>query len=212
MMKRVALCARVSTDWGAQTTENQLRELQAVAVRLGWTVVAVHVDEGVSGAKGRDKRPGFDALMKGVTRGEYDLVAAWSVCRLGRSLQDLVSFLADLQSREIGLYLHVRGLDTSTPSGRMMFGMISVFSEFERAMIRSRVVAGLDRVRGTKRLGRPPMPSDRVETIKTMLLSGVGVRETARQTGAGTATVQRVKRSMMGGANTGSIKSSDLAA
>ena len=195
-MKRVALYARVSTDRGNQTTENQLRLLQDAAARLGWTIVAVHTDEGISGAKGREKRPGYDALLKGVTRGEYDLVAAWSVCRLGRSLQDLVTFLADLQAREVGLYLHVQGLDTSTPSGRMLFGMISVFAEFERAMIRDRILAGLDRVRETKRLGRPPMASEKVEGIKAMLEQGLGVRETARRTGAGTATVQRLKRAM----------------
>ncbi len=84
-MKRVALYARVSTD-KAQTTHNQLRDLQAVAVRLGWTVVAVFTDEGVSGAKGRDRRPGFDALLNGVARKEFDMLAAWSVCRLSRSL------------------------------------------------------------------------------------------------------------------------------
>ena len=195
MTKRVALYARVSVD-RAQTVENQLRDLQAVAVRLGWTVVAVFTDEGISGAKGREQRPGFDALLKGVARKEFDLIAAWSVCRLGRSLQDLVAFLADVQARGVDLYLHQQALDTSTPSGRMLFQLLGVFGEFERAMIRSRVMAGLDRVRGHKRLGRPPMPAERVEQIKAMLISGKGVRETARATGAGTASVQRIKRSL----------------
>jgi DNA invertase Pin-like site-specific DNA recombinase len=192
MTKRVALYARVSTDRGAQTTENQLRELHAVAVRLGWTVVAVFTD----GAKGRDKRPGFDALLKGVARKEFDLIAAWSVCRLRRSLQDLVGFLTDIQNRGIGLYLHVQGLDTSTPSGSLLFSLLSVFSAYERSIIRDRVMAGLNRVRGTKRLGRPLMATERFDRIKTMLMAGKGVRETARETGAGTATVQRIKRSM----------------
>jgi DNA invertase Pin-like site-specific DNA recombinase len=195
MTKRVALYARVSVD-RAQTVENQLRDLQAVAVRLGWTVVAVFTDEGISGAKGRDQRPGFDALLKGIARKEFDLIAAWSVCRLGRSLQDLVAFLADVQARGVDLYLHQQALDTSTPSGRMLFQLLGVFGEFERAMIRSRVMAGLDRVRGQKRLGRPPMPTERVDQIKAMLMSGKGVRETTRQTGAGTASVQRIKRSL----------------
>src|SRR5215217_6646391 len=170
-MKRVALYARVSTD-RSQTVENQLRQLNEVAVRLGWTVVAVYTDQGISGTKGRDKRSGFDALLKGVARKEFDMIAAWSVDRLGRSLQDLISFLADVQARGVDLYLHQQAIDTSTPSGRMLFQLLGVFSEFERSMIRSRVIAGLDRVRGTKRLGRPPMPSDRVETIKTMLAQG----------------------------------------
>src|SRR5215218_5192811 len=168
MTKRVAIYARVSTD-KAQTVEIQLRQLNEVAVRLGWAVVAVFTDEGISGAKGRDQRPGFDGLLKGVARKEFDLIAAWSVCRLGRSLQDLVAFLADVQARGVDLYLHQQAIDTSTPSGRMLFQLLGVFSEFERAMIRSRVVAGLDRVRGKKRLGRPPMPTERVEVIKNLL-------------------------------------------
>lgn len=196
MSRRVALYARVSTDQN-QTVENQLRELQAAAARLGWVVVAVFTDEGVSGTKGREQRPGYDALLKGIARREFDLVAAWSVCRLGRSLQDLVAFLAEMQSRRIGLYLHVQGLDTTTPAGRALFGMLSVFSEFERSMIRDRVVAGLNRTRakGT-RLGRPPMPAERVEAIRTMLESGQSIRAVARATGAGTASVQRVRAAM----------------
>src|ERR687897_3468521 len=194
MTKRVALYARVSVD-RAQTVENQLRDLQAVAVRLGWTVVAVFTDEGISGAKGRDQRPGFDALLKGVARKEFDLIAAWSVCRLGRSLQDLVAFLADVQARGVDLYLHQQALDTSTPSGRMLFQLLGVFGEFERAMIRSRVMAGLNRVRGKKRLGRPPMPESKVEEVKKALIAGNGIRETARLTGASTTTVMRIARS-----------------
>jgi DNA invertase Pin-like site-specific DNA recombinase len=193
MMKRVALYARVSTDRGAQTTENQLRELQAVAVRLGWTVVAVYTDEGISGTKGRDQRPGFDALLKGVARKEYDMIAAWSVDRLGRSLQDLVSFLADVQARGVDLYLHQQAIDTSTPSGRMLFQLLGVFAEFERAMIRSRVVAGLDRVRGKKRLGRPPMPTSVSSRSRRCWQVGKGVRETARATSRD-GDVQRLKR------------------
>jgi DNA invertase Pin-like site-specific DNA recombinase len=195
MTKRVALYARVSTD-KAQTVENQLRELQAVALRLGWTVVAVYTDEGISGAKGRDKRPGLDALLKGVARREFDLIATWSVCRLGRSLPDLVNFLGDVQAKGVDLYLHVQGLDTSTPSGRMLFQMLGVFAEFERAMIRDRVVAGLNRVRGTKRLGRPPLSDAKVEQIKQALMAGRGIRATARATSASTTSVMRIARSI----------------
>jgi DNA invertase Pin-like site-specific DNA recombinase len=196
MSRRVALYARVSTDQN-QTVENQLRELHAAAARLGWVVIAVFTDEGVSGTKGRDQRPGYDALLKGIARREFDLVAAWSVCRLGRSLQDLVAFLGEVQNRQIGVYLHVQGLDSTTPGGRAMFGMLSVFSDFEAAMIRDRVVAGLNRTRakGT-RLGRPPMPAERVEAVRAMLESGRSIREVARATGAGTASVQRVRASM----------------
>src|ERR1700686_158012 len=94
--KNVALYARVSTD--GQSTENQLRELRAEIARHGWTIVAEYVDRGVSGAKGRKERPRFDALLHAVTRKEFDMVAAWSVDRLGRSLQDFIGFLGDPQS------------------------------------------------------------------------------------------------------------------
>ena len=113
----------------------------------GGAVVAVFRDEGISGATGRAKRPGLDALLKGLASREFNIVAAWSVCRLGRSLPDLIGLLGELRSREIDLYLHQQALDTSTPSGKMLFGMLGVFSEFERAMIRDRVMAGLDRAR-----------------------------------------------------------------
>jgi DNA invertase Pin-like site-specific DNA recombinase len=195
MTKRVAFYLRVSTSDG-QTVENQLLHLHEVVRRLDWTVVAIFKDEGISGAKGRDRRPGLDALMKGVARKEFDLVAAWSVDRLGRSLPDLVVLLGELQARGVDIFLHQQALDTSTPSGRMLFQMLGVFAEFERSMIRSRVIAGLDRVRGTKRLGRPPMSDERVETIRAMLMSGMGVRAVARKVGAGLATVTRIKQSM----------------
>ena len=131
--KRVALYLRVSTT--GQTVENQRRELQAVADRHGWQVVAEYADEGISGAKGRDHRPGFDRLHQAMTRREFDQVAAWSVDRLSRSLQDLVSFLGELHAKGIDLYLHQQGLDTATPSGRALFQMLGVFAEFERAMM-----------------------------------------------------------------------------
>jgi DNA invertase Pin-like site-specific DNA recombinase len=120
------------------------------------------------------------------------LIAAWSVCRLGRSLQDLIGFLAEIQARGVDLYLHQQALDTTTPSGRAMFQLLGVFADFERAMIRSRVVAGLNRVRGKKRLGRPPMAQSKVEEIKRVLMNGNGIRETTRATGASTTTVMRI--------------------
>src|SRR5689334_7745229 len=143
--KRVALYLRVSTLEN-QTVENQRRELSEVAARHGWNVVATFSDEGISGSKGRDARPQFDALLKGVARKDFDLVAAWSVDRLGRSLQDLIAFLGDLKAKGVDLFLHQQGLDTSTDAGRAMFQMLGVFAEFERSMIVTRVKSGLARV------------------------------------------------------------------
>jgi DNA invertase Pin-like site-specific DNA recombinase len=192
MTRRAAFYVRVSTADG-QTTENQLRHLHEVAQRLGWTVVAIYSDDGISGSKSRDRRPGLDALLKGVARKEFQIVAAWSVDRLGRSLPDLISLLGELQARNVDLFLHQQALDTSTPSGRMLFQMLGVFAEFERSMIVARVKAGLQRT--TKRLGRPPMDPDRVDEIKMMLSAGKGIRQTARLTGASVSSVSRVARS-----------------
>ena len=108
----------------------------AVAERHGWAVVHVFEDAGISGAKSRKDRPALDALLKAVARREIDMVAAWSVDRLGRSLTDLLDLLRDLHAKDVDLFLHQQGLDTSTPSGRAMFQMMGVFAEFERAMIR----------------------------------------------------------------------------
>jgi DNA invertase Pin-like site-specific DNA recombinase len=155
LMRQVALYTRVSTD--RQTTENQERELRTIAARAGWNLVKVYRDEGISGAKGRDERPAFDALCKDAARRQFDMVMAWSV-ELGRSLQDLIGFLSELHALGIDLMLHQQGLDTTTPAGKAMFQMMGVFAEFERAMIRERVKAGLERARAQgKTLGRPTM-------------------------------------------------------
>jgi DNA invertase Pin-like site-specific DNA recombinase len=151
---RVALYLRVSTS--EQTTDNQRRELAQACERHQWSIVQVFEDAGISGAKGREDRPAFDKLHKAIARREFDLVAAWSVDRIGRSLQDLIAFLGDIHAAGIGLYLHQQGLDTTTPSGRAMFQMMGVFAEFERAMIAERTKAGLRRALASgKRLGRP---------------------------------------------------------
>jgi DNA invertase Pin-like site-specific DNA recombinase len=192
MPKRVALYLRVSTS--DQTVENQRRELQAIAERHGWQVVAEFADEGISGTKGREKRQGYDRLCKAIARREFDMVAAWSVDRLGRSLQDLVVFLGELHGKNVDLYLHQQGLDTSTPAGRAMFGMLGVFSEFERAMIVERVKAGLSRAKAQgKRLGRPTIPKSKEAAVRASLAAGHGILKTAKLAGVGSGTVQRIK-------------------
>ena len=192
--RTAALYARVSTD--GQSTENQLRELRQVAGRMGWTVVAEYVDHGVSGAKGRDKRPQFDALCKAAVRREFDIVMAWSVDRLGRSLQHLVTFLGEVQAKGVDLYLHQQGIDTTTPTGKAMFQMCGVFSEFERSMIQERVRAGLKRAKANgKTLGRPKVSNALENQIKSIRRNGTGIRATARQVGVGVSVVQRIDAS-----------------
>ena len=192
--KRVALYVRVSTDH--QSVRNQEIELQAVAERHGWTVVTTYRDRGISGAKGRDKRPGLDKLLQAVARKEFDMVAAWSVDRLGRSLIDLVGILQEFHAKHVDLYLHQQGIDTTTPSGKAMFQMMGVFAEFERSMIHERVMAGLARARAEgKQLGRPAEVAGnaaKVQTIRAARAAGKSIRAIAREQGVGIGTVSRL--------------------
>jgi DNA invertase Pin-like site-specific DNA recombinase len=193
---RVAIYSRVSTDH--QTTENQERELHAVADRMGWMVVKVYRDQGVSGAKSREDRPAFDALCKDACRRQFDLIAAWSVDRLGRSLQDLVGFLTEVHALGINLFLHQQGIDTTTPAGKALFQMMGVFAEFERAMIRERVMSGLERAKaqGT-RLGRRPIDARKEVAIRADLREGkAGIMKLAAAHGVGVGTVQRISRAL----------------
>jgi DNA invertase Pin-like site-specific DNA recombinase len=192
--KRVAIYLRVSTS--EQTTANQRRELKAVAERHGWHVVAVFEDAGISGVKGREQRPGLDAMMKAIARREIDMVAAWSVDRLGRSLIGLLELLRELHAKGVDLFLHQQGLDTSTPGGKAMFQMMGVFAEFERAMIRERVMAGLARAKeqGTA-LGRKRLEdtdAGKVAAIQAARAAGAGIRRIARDLRVGVGTVLRV--------------------
>jgi len=192
---RVAIYSRVSSD--RQTTENQERELQAIAGRLGWIVVKVYRDQGISGSKGREGRPAFDALCKDASRRQFDLIAAWSVDRLGRSLQDLVGFLTEIHALGVNLFLHQQGIDTTTPAGKAPFQMLGVFAEFERAMIRERVMAGLARAKAQKiQLGRPRVSPEVEGGIREALANGKGIVSTARELGIGVSTVQRVRKEM----------------
>jgi DNA invertase Pin-like site-specific DNA recombinase len=192
-MRRAVFYLRVSTI--DQTTANQERELRDIAARMGCEVVKVYRDHGISGARGRDKRPAFDAMCRDASRRQFDVVMAWSVDRLGRSLQDLVGFLGELHALGIDLFLHQQGLDTTTPGGKAMFQMMGVFAEFERAMIQERVRAGLARARDEgKQLGRPRLAEDIENRIRKALASPgrPGVRKIAERFGVGVSTVQRI--------------------
>jgi DNA invertase Pin-like site-specific DNA recombinase len=177
-----------------QAVDNQRRELEAAATRHGWRIIAEYVDLGISGAKDRHGRPGLNGLLNGIARREFDTIAAWSVDRLGRSLQDLVTLLGEVHAKSVDLYLHQQGIDTTTPAGKALFQMMGVFAEFERAMIRERVNAGLARARASgKRLGRPRV-GDAIEAeMRAALMSGKGMRKIARELKVGTSTVQRAK-------------------
>jgi DNA invertase Pin-like site-specific DNA recombinase len=192
-MKRAVMYLRVSTL--DQTTANQERELRQVAERAGWQITKVYRDHGISGAKGRNKRPAFDALHRDAARRQFDVVMAWSVDRLGRSLQDLVGFLSEVHGVGIDLFLHQQGIDTTTPGGKAMFQMLGVFAEFERSIIQERVRAGLRRaVDEGKQLGRPPISPELEQRIHEALKAREPMRKIAARVGVSTNTVLKVSR------------------
>ena len=189
--KRAAIYIRVSTD--GQTVDNQRLELEQAARSAGWEIVGVYDDNGVSGTKSRDQREAFDRLCKDATRRKFDVVMSWSVDRLGRSLQDLVSFLSELHAVDVDLYLHQQGIDTTTPAGKAMFQMMGVFAEFERSMIQERVKAGLNRARAQgKTLGRPKVRGKVETAVLAARAEGTGKRKIAKQLGIGVSTVNRI--------------------
>ena len=165
---------------------------------MGWSIAKVYRDEGVSGAKSRAERPVFNALWKDATRCRFDMVIAWSVDRLGRSLQDLVGFLSELHALGTDLYLHQQGVDTTTPAGKALFQMMGVLAEFERAMIRERVKSGLERAKAQgNTLGRPPIEASKEAAILADLREGkAGIIKLAAAHGVGVGTVQRIKVSL----------------
>jgi DNA invertase Pin-like site-specific DNA recombinase len=189
---RVALYTRVST--GHQDIQNQRQQLDRVAELRGWRVVKSFSDEGISGAKGRTGRPALDALLKAATRREFDVIAVWSIDRLGRSLQHLVETVNELHALGVDLYIHQQAIDTSSPAGKLAFSVFGALAEYERELIRERVKAGLERAKrnGTK-LGRPTNLTDTVRNAIIALRSeNVSIRKIATQLRIGTGTVYNV--------------------
>ena len=193
--KRTALYLRVSAD--GQPLDNQRLALEAVCEQRGWQIVQVYTDNGISGAKGRNQRPGLDALLKDASRGRFDVVMGWALDRLGRSLLDLLDTLGELEGAGVALVLHEQAIDTTTPAGRMFFQITGAFAEFERAMIRSRIRAGLDRAKARGvRLGRPKTGAKVEAAIRGRLAAGEGVKKVAEAVGVGNGTVSRIKAAM----------------
>ncbi len=190
MITRAALYLRVSTD--GQSTDLQRHELVEACAHRGWELAHIYEDTG-SGSKGREGRPAFDRLCHDATKRRFDVVAAWSVDRLGRSLQDLLGFLGEVHGAGVNLYLHQQAIDTTTPAGRALFQMLGVFAEFERTMIRDRVLAGLATAKAKGvRLGAPCVPASTVAAIELAQRSGLSMRAAAKKVGVGVGTVHRV--------------------
>jgi len=177
--------------------ENQIRELRQVAKRRGWGVVEVYSDAGISGAKGRNGRPGLDSMLKDASRRKFDIVMAWAIDRLGRSLIDLLDTIQHLEACGVDLYLDQQAIDTTTPMGKLVFQVTGAFAEFEPTMIRQRIKAGLKRAvaQGVK-LGRPKIDGATERKVRKRLAKGMGMLKVAKSLGIGTGTVQRIAREL----------------
>lgn len=191
-MKKVCLYSR--TSHSDSNPDNQINELKQVANRFGWTIVKEYCDKGISGVKGRDKRPEFDAMLKSAMRKEFDLVMFWAVDRASRNLTHLVQMMDELHSKEVGMYFHQQAIDTTTPSGLAMIQMAGVFASFERSMLKERVLASHARARAEgKTIGRPSQINDSLITsIKFMREKGVGIKKIAKELNVGVGTVYKV--------------------
>ena len=187
--RRVGLYARVSTR--GQELENQLAELTAACARNHWPVVRVFTDYGISGAKGRGARKGLDDLLKAVVRREIDQVCVWSIDRLGRSLRDLINVLEELRQKGCELYVHKQAIDTNTASGKMLFQLLGVFAEFEREIMRERIIAGQQRARAQgKRIGRRTLIDEALQTRAARLrLDGLSLRDIGKRLDVSAATI-----------------------
>jgi DNA invertase Pin-like site-specific DNA recombinase len=186
--KRVAVYARVSTT--QQTVQNQLDALREVASRSGYSIVEEFVDEGISGAKGRVDRPALDRMLRDCAKRRFDMVMVWDISRLGRSLQNLIEVMNELQSLKVDLFFVQQGMDTSTASGRMMFSVFGALGEYERELIRERTLLGQQRARaqGVK-FGRPRTVTDNTrDAIRLMRSQGVAIRKIATTLGIGVST------------------------
>jgi DNA invertase Pin-like site-specific DNA recombinase len=192
MIKRAALYVRVSTD--RQTVENQIAALSKVAEARGWQIVETFSNAGISGVKRRKDRRGLDEMLKQAHRGKFDVVMAWAIDRIGRSLVDLLNTIEGLKACGVDLYLDQQAIDTTTPSGKLMLQMTGAFAEFERAMIQARIHAGLRRaVANGRKLGRPLNDPNAVDKARLALGKGLGINRVAKLVGLSNGTVQRIK-------------------
>lgn len=186
---RAAIYARVSTNGHGQDPEMQLRELREHCQRRGWTVGSEYVDVGISGTK--EKRPELDRLMAEAHRRRFDVVAVWKFDRFARSVSHLLRALETFNALGVGFVSLSESLDTSTPSGKMVFTVLGAVAELERSLIAERVKAGLRNARAKgKRLGRPKVTVDAV-TIGSLRLLGRSWREITEETGVSKGSAQR---------------------
>jgi DNA invertase Pin-like site-specific DNA recombinase len=190
-MKPIKVAVYVRVSRLDQNPENQIEELRRYVTARGWQATDF-IERGISGSK--DRRPQLDAMMKDVKRRRFDAVVCWKLDRLGRDMRHLINLLDELRALDVGLVTLGEGLDTTTPAGRMAFGIFASVAEFERERLRERTLLGLDRARAQgKRLGRPIDDSLRSRVAQC---AGLSVRYAAQTAGCSTATIQRIRREL----------------
>ena len=195
-MKRVAIYARSSPDCPL-TADEQISQLSEVAAEHGWTVAYVFTDRPTSVKKGQDRRPGESALTGAIQSGEIDRVLIWSVCRIGKSLIDLVGFIETCRSAHVALNLYDDSFDSETSNGLSLFDVSALLAHHLRQSRRDRILRGQAAARALSiRFGRPPIAKPKVEKAKQFLASGKGVRQVAKMAGISPASVSRIKTSM----------------
>lgn len=187
-MFRVGLYARVSTN-DQQTLPMQNRAMREYAARRGWTI-AMQVREVGSGAARRNAR---EKLLEAARRREIDLVLVWRLDRWGRSVTDLLATLQELEHLDVGFVSLTEALDLTTPAGRAMAGLLAIFAEFEREILRERTRAGLAHARQNgKQLGRPKTAGLQATEIRKLYRAGVAKAEIARRLDIGRTSVRRI--------------------
>jgi DNA invertase Pin-like site-specific DNA recombinase len=195
-MKRVATYARSSPDCPVSADE-QVENLTTVAIERGWTVTHVFTDRPTTVRKGQERRPGELSLIEAIRSGSIDKVLVWSLCRVGRSLTELVGFLETCRAHGVALYLHEQQIDTATSNGVSLLDVARLMAHHLRQSRRSKILKGQASARALSiRFGRPPIAKQKVDRAKQFLASGKGVRQVARMAGISPASASRIKTSL----------------
>jgi DNA invertase Pin-like site-specific DNA recombinase len=195
-MINAVIYARTSPDCPVPA-EGQVERLRAFAAENGFAVTKIFVDRPVPAKKGRERRPGEDALRTAIHGGGVQNVLLWSIDRLGRSLAELVGFLEMCRAGGVGLFLCEQGIDTATSNGTSLFDIAGLMAFHLRQSRRDRILRGQAAARASAvKFGRPPIPVARMEKARQLLASGKGVREVARLAGISASSVGRLKASM----------------
>jgi len=191
-MKKVVIYTRVSTD--KQTVENQVKELTEYCKRCNFEIVKIYRDEGISGTKGRDERSGLDEMMKDAVHHKFDMLLCYSICRLSRSLKELITIMTTLNELKIDMFFSVQSIDTTTSAGKMIFNIFGSLAEFERELLRDRIKSGINRAREQgKTLGRKSIINESlIKAVKMLREKNVGIKDISKELKIVVGTIYKI--------------------